>query len=225
MALRGNLVDTDLKRSEARHTCRWLKNKTSMCSLQAQDSPPRLWYWSHRSWVWALARLKRSPWLWAPSNTRSTNKSQTIMSYLQRTPTRSAWPGGLPPPRAACNRPFGAACRIWQYWENNVTSLIRFTQSSCMFGASTCVLSPRSAWCSRSHLYRELPRNSAGAQGGRRRWLPDRSWRRWPGQFCFFAAVQKENLRLEPRTCRTNEKISRNTCWYGVEMEFTNPGH
>lgn len=67
---------TDLKKSEAGHTCRWLKNKTSMCSLQAQDSPPQPWYRGRRSWLWALARLKRSPWLWAPSNRRSTNKTR-----------------------------------------------------------------------------------------------------------------------------------------------------
>lgn len=57
-------------------TCRWLKNKTSMCSLQAQDSPSQPWYWSRRFLMWTLARLKRSPWLWAPSNRRSTNKTR-----------------------------------------------------------------------------------------------------------------------------------------------------
>lgn len=160
-------LDTPVVGWGTRHPCVVRRHETRRLSCDNEVVTPELELWR----FWKEARDSEHP-----PDRRSTHRNQTIISYLQRTRTPSALARVLPPPRSACNPPFGAAYTVWRYWEENVVSWLRFTQTSCMFGISTCVLSPRSAWCNRSHLYQELPSSSAGAPGGRRRWLPDRSW-------------------------------------------------
>lgn len=53
--------------------------------------------------------------------------NQIIASHQQGTPTPSALLRILLPPRTACNHPFGAAHRVWQYWEDRIVTLFTFS--------------------------------------------------------------------------------------------------